>query len=73
LFSFSWLGTEQRIDLSYLNAVKAVEILDQQILQYSTEKMLIHFVTAEQAARKVKPATFSFNLPIPKCMHACLV
>lgn len=59
-------GTENRIDLSYINALKAVEILDQQILQYTPEKMFIHFVTAEQAARKIKPATFSFNLPIPK-------
>lgn len=59
-------GTENRIDLSYINALKAVDILDQQILQYTPEKMFIHFVTAEQAARKIKPATFSFNLPIPK-------
>jgi hypothetical protein len=63
-------GTETRIELSYINAVKVVEILDQQILQYSPEKMFIHFVNAEQAARKIKPATFSFNLPIPKCMFS---
>jgi cysteine synthase A len=62
-------GVEERIEQAYVHAKDAIHLLEVEISKYTTAKMFIHFVTEEQAQRNIKPATFSFNLPVPKETH----
>jgi cysteine synthase A len=58
-------GVEDRVNLAYQNAKLGKKCLETAIHKYTgIEDMKIHFVTDEQAEYDLKPATFSFNLPV---------
>eukprot|EP00462_Mataza_sp_D1_P009943 CAMPEP_0175157560 /NCGR_PEP_ID=MMETSP0087-20121206/22280_1 /TAXON_ID=136419 /ORGANISM="Unknown Unknown, Strain D1" /LENGTH=639 /DNA_ID=CAMNT_0016445203 /DNA_START=15 /DNA_END=1931 /DNA_ORIENTATION=+ len=59
---------EERIAAAHKNCVTTAAHLEKTVLKYSGEAMKVNFVTAAQIAKKVTPATFSFNLPRPKGM-----
>ena len=56
---------EERIRLAHKNAAAAASHLEQCVRQCAGKAMTVNFVTAAQIAKKVTPATFSFNLPVP--------
>ena len=56
---------EERVASAHANAVLAADALEAGVLKYSGFNMEVNFVTKEQIAKAVTPATFSFNLPVP--------
>lgn len=66
-------GTETRVAQAHSNCTAAARFLEQSVEKHSGRAMKVNFVTAEQIAKGVTPATFSFNLPPPKSLdHAGL-
>ena len=59
---------EERIANAHANAVVAAQHVEAVVAKLSGQEMKVNFVTKEQIAKNVTPATFSFNLPAPKHM-----
>jgi hypothetical protein len=64
-FNNMYLGVEARIEAAHKNAKNAVTILKEAVKGCTGSEMNVNFVTVAQIGKGVKPATFSFNLPVP--------
>jgi len=56
---------EDRVANAHRNAVTCAAHLEACVLKYTGTAMKVNFVTPQQIAKHVTPATFSFNLPAP--------
>eukprot|EP00163_Fabomonas_tropica_P023409 TRINITY_DN40738_c0_g1_i1.p1 TRINITY_DN40738_c0_g1~~TRINITY_DN40738_c0_g1_i1.p1 ORF type:complete len:395 (+),score=119.37 TRINITY_DN40738_c0_g1_i1:164-1186(+) len=63
-------STEQRIQAAHDFAAAAGKHLEASVQKYSGQEMKVNFVTEEQIALNIRPATFSFNLPVPPKLAA---
>lgn len=57
---------EDRVKKANANTSEAARHMESAVAEASGQKMLVNFVTQEQIAKSVTPATFSFNLPVPR-------
>jgi cystathionine beta-lyase/cystathionine gamma-synthase len=65
VFNKMYSTVETRIEDAHKNAKNAVTILKEAVKDCTGSKMKVNFVTEAQIKNGVKPATLSFNLPVP--------